>query len=116
VRVKLDEHVPHDAVAVFIGGGHDVHTIPDEDLVGHPDANVWKACVAEHRNAGHLRPGLRRHPRAYPPTSHSGVVVRRLADQRPDVVADVLRRFLADYDLDTLSGRAPAGPAGTGGW
>jgi uncharacterized membrane protein len=40
VRVKLDENVPHDAVAVFIDGGHDVHTIPDEDLVGHVDADV----------------------------------------------------------------------------
>jgi hypothetical protein len=39
-----------------------------------------------------------------PTCDQHGVVVLRLADQRPDVVADVLRRFLADYDLDTLSG------------
>lgn len=42
--------------------------------------------------------------RTYPPASHSGVVILRLADQRPDAVADVLRRFVADYDLDALSG------------
>ena len=52
-------------------------------------------------DAGHVRPRLR-DIRAYPPATHSGVVVLRLTDQRPDVVADVLRRFVADYDLDTL--------------
>jgi predicted nuclease of predicted toxin-antitoxin system len=103
VRVKLDENVPYDAVAVFVDGGHDVHTIPDEGLVGHPDADVWSACVAERRMLVTFDLGFG-DIRAYPPASHSGVVVLRLADQRPDVVADVLRRFLADYDLDTLSG------------
>lgn len=41
--------------------------------------------------------------RAYPPASHSGVVLLRLADQRPDVVADVLGRFLGT----TTSMRCP---------
>jgi predicted nuclease of predicted toxin-antitoxin system len=103
VRIKLDENVPQDAVAVFTDGGHDVHTIPDEDLVGRPDADVWRACVAEHRMLVTFDLGFG-DIRAYPPATHSGVVVLRLMDQRPDVVTDVLRRFLADYDLDTLSG------------
>ena len=42
--------------------------------------------------------------RAYPPASHAGVVVLRLTDQRPGTVADVVRRFLGDYDLDALVG------------
>lgn len=101
MRVKLDENVPHGAVAVFVDGGHEVHTI--SDVVGHSDADVWSACVAERRMLVTFDLGFG-DIRAYPPASHSGVVVLRLADQRPDVVADVLRRFLADYDLDTLSG------------
>ena len=42
--------------------------------------------------------------RAYPPGEHPGVVALRLTDQRPAVVVDVLRRFLADYDLDSPAG------------
>ena len=80
-----------------------MHTIPEEDLVGRPDADVWAACLAERRMLVTFDLGFG-DIRAYPPASHSGVVVLRLADQRPDMVAAVLRRFLADYDLDALSG------------
>jgi predicted nuclease of predicted toxin-antitoxin system len=103
VRVKLDENVPAGAVAVFTGAGHDVHTVPDEDLAGRPDGDVWAACVAERRMLVTFDLGFG-DIRAYPPATHSGVVLLRLADQRPEAVADVLRRFLADYDLDALSG------------
>lgn len=40
MRVKLDESVPHSAVAVFAATGNDTHTVADEDLVGRPDADV----------------------------------------------------------------------------
>lgn len=103
MRVKLDENVPHSATAVFAAAGHDTHTVADEDLVGRPDADVWNACVDERRMLVTFDLGFG-DVRMYPPASHSGVVVLRLSDQRPAVVADVLGRFVADYDLDTLSG------------
>ena len=102
MRVKLDENVTHAAVGVFTARGHDVHTIPDEGLVGHADESVWAACVAEHRILVTFDLGFG-DLRAYPP-SHPGVVVLRLPDQRPAVVTDVLGRFLADHDLDALAG------------
>lgn len=49
MKVKLDENVPNDAVAIFAEHGHDVHTIVDENLVGHSDDDVGAACVAEQR-------------------------------------------------------------------
>lgn len=103
MKVKLDENVPNDAVAIFAEHGHDVHTILEEDLVGHSDEDVWAACVAEQRMLVTFDLGFG-DVRAYPPASHSGVVVLRLNDQRPRTVADVVRRFLGDYDLDVLVG------------
>jgi predicted nuclease of predicted toxin-antitoxin system len=102
VRVKLDENVPAAAVPVFAGRGHDVHTIPDEGMVGHPDDAVWGACVTEQRMLVTFDLGFG-DIRAYPP-SHPGVILLRLPDQRPAMVADVLGRFLADHDLDALAG------------
>ena len=42
--------------------------------------------------------------RAYPPGTHNGIVLLRLADQRPDATLDVLRRFLIGHALDDLAG------------
>ena len=42
--------------------------------------------------------------RAYPPGSHPGIVVLRIADQRPENTLDVLRRFLAHHELNDLAG------------
>jgi hypothetical protein len=97
VRVKLDENVPHDAVAVFTDGGHDVHTIPSRRPCRRRRVVSLRRRAPD---AGHVRLGFG-DIRAYPPATHSGIVVLRLTDQRPDVVVDVLHRFLADYDLDT---------------
>ena len=43
--------------------------------------------------------------RAYPPGTHAGIVVLRLADQRPEVAVEVLRGLVETHDLDALAGR-----------
>ncbi len=103
MRVKLDENVTVDAAPVFAARGHDVHTIPDEGLVGHPDTDVWAACLRERRMLVTFDLGFA-DIRAYPPGAHAGIVLLRLADQRPSAVVDVLDRFLGDYELDSLAG------------
>jgi hypothetical protein len=116
VRVKLDENIPYDAVAVFIDGGHDVHTIPDEDLVGHPDADLWKACVAERRMLVTFDLGFG-DIRAYPPTTHSAnvVSVRKCADlRRPSLLAAQPHQAVGDHDqmagerVEVVVGQEPA--------
>ncbi|HEX5256704.1 MAG TPA: DUF5615 family PIN-like protein [Mycobacterium sp.] len=49
MKVKLDENVTQEAVAVLVDAGHDVHTVRSEQLVGASDAAVWDACVREQR-------------------------------------------------------------------
>ena len=94
MKVKLDENVTHDAVAVFAAAGHDVHTVATEQLTGHPDGDIWAACFAEQRMVVTFDLGFG-DVRAYPPASHAGVILLRLPDQQPAVVVDVLQRFLA---------------------
>ena len=103
MKIKLDENVTHAAIEVFASAGHDVHTVPDEGLTGKPDADVWSACSGEERMLVTFDLGFA-DVRAYPPGSHAGVVVLRLADQRPDVVVAVLHRLVTVHDLDELAG------------
>jgi hypothetical protein len=42
--------------------------------------------------------------RRYPPGGHDGIILLRLEDQHPELVLDVLRRLLAQQDLDSVEG------------
>ncbi len=44
LRFKLDENLPRDAVTLLEQAGHDVDTVPNQNLAGHPDAEVLQAC------------------------------------------------------------------------
>ena len=43
MRIKLDENLPAALVADLGALGHDVDTVPREDLAGRPDPAVWQA-------------------------------------------------------------------------
>lgn len=49
MRIKLDENLPARLVGVLSAHGHDVHTVPDENLSGRPDADIWQAACEEER-------------------------------------------------------------------
>lgn len=49
MRVKLDENLPVRIKAILQVRGHDVDTVPEEQLSGCPDASVWAAACAEGR-------------------------------------------------------------------
>lgn len=40
--------------------------------------------------------------RRYPPGTHAGMLVVRVPDQRPAIVAAVVRALLSEHDLDAL--------------
>lgn len=104
MRIKLDENITVLAADVLSRAGHhDVHSVPDEAITGAPDAALWSVCQREHRMLVTFDLGFG-DVRSYPPGTHYGVVLLRLTDQQPDVVLDVLRRFLATHDLDALAG------------
>ena len=44
MRLKLDENLPASAATRLAALGHDVHTVSQERLGGHPDDDVWQAA------------------------------------------------------------------------
>lgn len=77
MRIKLDENVHGDARDALTGWGHDVATVHEERLAGHPDADVAAAVKAEGRCLVTFDLDFA-DPRKFPPVEFAGIVVLRL--------------------------------------
>jgi predicted nuclease of predicted toxin-antitoxin system len=91
VRVKLHEN------------GHECETVIDEGLTGATDPRLLETSRKERRLLMTFDIGFG-DIRAYPPAGHHGIVVLRLKDQQPQIVLDILRKFLLSTDLNRLAG------------
>jgi predicted nuclease of predicted toxin-antitoxin system len=80
MKFKLDENLPASAAAILASAGHDADTVIAEHLAGAPDPDVVTTATAASRVLITLDRGTG-DIRAYPPRSHAGIVVLRLADQ-----------------------------------
>jgi predicted nuclease of predicted toxin-antitoxin system len=60
MKVKLDENLPLRLATLLKGLGHDVHTLHDERLVGHPDREIWEAAQNALRTPATPRNGPQR--------------------------------------------------------
>ena len=49
MKSKLDENLPHRLVPLLTELGHDVDTVPDEQLAGQDDGAAWDAAQAHGR-------------------------------------------------------------------
>lgn len=49
MKIKLDENLPARLVSILQKHGHDVETVPEEQLSGRPDAEIWQTVGAESR-------------------------------------------------------------------
>jgi predicted nuclease of predicted toxin-antitoxin system len=85
VRLKLDENLPAPAAGVLTRAGHDAGTVTGDGLQGAPDPDVVAAAAADRRVLITLDQGMG-DIHAYPPGSHAGIVVLRLADQSATTV------------------------------
>jgi hypothetical protein len=41
MKIKLDENLPFSLATSLTRLGHDVHTVYEEGLMGHPDHKIW---------------------------------------------------------------------------
>ena len=103
MRLKLDENLPEDARRAAAALGHDVDTVLDEKLGGFPDPDVLSAATREGRFVITLDRGFG-DIRRYPPGSHRGIAVLRVATQDPRTVTEALTTFLANEALGDLTG------------
>lgn len=49
MKIKLDEKLPARLGPVLERHGHEVHTVPEENLTGRPDNEIWQAVCTEGR-------------------------------------------------------------------
>jgi len=77
MKIKLDENLPVRLAILLKDLGHDVHTVYDEALIGHPDDDIWQQAQRESRflitqdlDFSDLR--------KFAPGSHSGILLVRL--------------------------------------
>lgn len=93
MKIKLDENLPIDLVPVLQRLGHDVDTVPQENLTGSNDTNVWKATQAAGRFLITQDMDFS-DSRKYKPGSHCGLLLLRLMDpSRQNLLNRILTVF-----------------------
>lgn len=103
MKFKLDENLPAELAALLTVQGHDVHTVPEESLVGRPDGELFRAATDEQRIL--LTQDLDfSDVRKFRPGTHAGVVLIRLRDPSRRRIIERFRRILESEVVDTWGG------------
>jgi predicted nuclease of predicted toxin-antitoxin system len=101
LKFKVDENLPGDYVTILRESGFEADTVSEENLSGAEDAALFQHCCADRRVLITLDLDFA-NVRAYPPSSHSGIVVLRPKSQDKPTLLRSLRRI-----LPTLAIRSP---------
>jgi predicted nuclease of predicted toxin-antitoxin system len=102
LKIKLDENVHGDARDALGAWGHDVSTVHDEGLAGHPDSNIAAALKAESRCLVTFDLDFA-DPRKFPPQEFPGLIVLRL---RAPTSRLQIRRIVSFFAAQTeIAGR-----------
>jgi len=103
MKVKLDENMPSRLADVLRAGGHDAVAVIEEGLRGKKDDALWQVVQAEGRLLITMDLDFA-DIRQYPPGSHAGVLILRLARQGRVAICKAIERLLAEQGLATLAG------------
>jgi hypothetical protein len=99
VRIKLDENLPHRLVPLLTELGHDVDTVPDEQLAGQDDGVVWEAAQSHGRFF--ITQDLDfSDARKYVPGSHHGLLLVRLPQPGRTALFERVRTLFQTEDVD----------------
>jgi predicted nuclease of predicted toxin-antitoxin system len=99
IRVKLDEDLPRLAVQVLREAGYSAASVPEQEITGRTDAELWQAVAAEHRFLVTADKGFA-DVRRYPPGSHAGILLLRPDTDGASPVVALLEMVLAPYGLE----------------
>jgi len=103
MKLKLDESLSHRLQAALIDLGHDVSTASEEGLIGKSDSQVASAAAREQRMLFALDLGFA-DIRAYPPSTHPGIVVFRPPRPSLPAIIRLVTDFASQSDLSSLAG------------
>ena len=101
MKFKVDENLPAEHAALLREAGHEADTVADQKLSGSDDSTLAECCRTEDRILLTLDLDFA-NVQAYPPKSHSGIVVFRPNSQDKLTLISLLKRM-----LPVLSRRSP---------
>ena len=103
MRVKVDENLPATVASLLRERGFEADTVIEEGLAGSTDEDLLAAVREQDRMIVTLDRGFG-DIRRYPPGSHPGIVVLRLADESALATRAAVMQLLDNHDLENLSG------------
>lgn len=103
MRIKLDENLPAGLVQLLATLGHDVDTVPAEDIAGEDDDVVWRAAQADGRFLVTQDLDFS-DARKYAPGTHHGLLLVRLPQPGRIALQDRVTSLFRTEAVDTWSG------------
>ena len=103
MRIKLDENLPSGLVPLLAALGHDVDTVPAEDIAGEDDDVVWRAAQADGRFLVTQDLDFS-DARKYAPGTHHGLLLVRLPQPGRIALQDRVTSLFRTEAVDTWSG------------
>ncbi|HTQ59114.1 MAG TPA: DUF5615 family PIN-like protein [Candidatus Solibacter sp.] len=104
MKIKLDENLPRRLASLLEEIGHDVHTVRDERLTGHADAEIWEAAQKESRflitqdlDFSDLR--------KFAPGAHCGILLARLHSPTRRNLIERITELFQKEDVEQWAGR-----------
>ena len=96
MKLKLDENLPFRLATRLKEFGHDVHTVHEERLIGHPDSEIWAAAQKESRFLITQDMDFS-DARKFAPGAHFGLLLVRLrSPDRGSLLARVVELFQSE--------------------
>ena len=93
MKFKIDENLPAECAQIFRAEGFEAATVAEQMLSGADDGVLFERCRAEGRVLVTLDLDFA-NVQAYPPSSHSGIVVVRSNSQDKATLLSILKRTL----------------------
>lgn len=102
-RLKVDEDLPPQVAEILAAYGHDAKTVVAQGWRGYPDSAVWEGVQREKRWLVTGDKGFA-DLRAYPPGSHTGVVLLRPQEESRRAYMQLIEAAIDQLDLDSNAG------------
>lgn len=95
MKIKLDENLPARLMPILRGYGYDVDTVPEEQLGGKSDVEVWQAVGAESRFL--ITQDLDfSDTRQFTPGTHAGLLLIRLREPSAHALLEAINAIAAE--------------------
>lgn len=104
LRLKVDENLPIEVVALLNDAGHDAMSVIDQGLGGRPDPEVAEICRQENRVIVTLDLDFA-DIRMYEPKNYAGIVVLRLTILDKPRLLSAIKRLIPVLSREGLTGK-----------